>query len=63
MCWGLDLRVKPSPSEMLLNLFAGPQRNGAKRTREYRMNAEKRKLEDHDLRSEGCHLPKAEGKG
>ena len=62
-CWGLDLRVKPSPSEMLPNLFAGPQRNGAKRTRKYRMNAERRKLEDHDLRSEGYHLPKAEGNG
>ena len=23
-CWGLDLRVKPSPSEMLPNSFAGP---------------------------------------
>ena len=62
-CWGLDLRVKPSPSEMLPNLFAGLQRNGAKRTRKYRMNAERRKLEDHDLRSEGYHLPKAEGNG
>ena len=62
-CWGLDLRAKPSPSEMLPNLFAGLQRNGAKRTRKYRMNAERRKLEDHDLRSEGYHLPKAEGNG
>ena len=62
-CWGLDLRVKSSPSEMLSNLFAGLQRNGAKRTLKYRMNAERRKLEDHALRSEGYHLPKAEGNG
>jgi len=23
-CWGLDLRVKPSPSETIPNSFAGP---------------------------------------
>jgi len=23
-CWGLDLRVKPPPSEMLPNSFVGP---------------------------------------
>ena len=31
-CWGLDLRVKPTPSEMLPNLSAGPLRDGAKHT-------------------------------
>ena len=62
-CWGLDLRVKPSPSEMLPNLFAGPQRNGAKHTRRYRMNTKKHKLKNHDLRSEGYHLLRAEGSG
>ena len=61
--WGLDLRVKPSPSETLPNLFAGPQQNGAKRTRRYRTNTKKRKLKDHDLRAEGYHLLKAEGDG
>ena len=64
---GLLLGIGPSgqalTSEMLPNLFAGPQRNGAKRTRKYRMNAEKLKHEDHDLRSEGYHLPNAEGNG
>ena len=60
-CWGLDLRVKPSPSEMLPNLFAGPQRNGAKRNRRYRMNTKKLKLKEHDLRTEGHHLLKAKG--
>ena len=49
-CWGLDLWVKPSPSEMLSNSFAGPQREKAKHTRRYRMNTQKRKLKDHDLR-------------
>ena len=62
-CWGLDLRVKPSPSEMLPNLFAGPQRNGAKHTRRYRMDTKKRKLKNHDLRAEGYHLLRAEGNG
>ena len=60
-CWGLDLRVKPSPSEMLPNLFAGSQRNGAKHTRRYRMNSKKWKVRNHDLRSEGYNLLKAEG--
>ena len=59
-CWGLDLRVKPSPSEMLPNLFAEPQRNGAKHTRRYRMNTKKRKLKDHDLR--GRRIPPSEGR-
>jgi hypothetical protein len=64
-CWGLDLRVKPTPSEMLPNLFAGPQRDGAKYTQRYRMNTKKRKLKDHDLRlrTEGYHLLQAEGNG
>ena len=61
--WGLDLRVKPSPSEMLPNSFAGPQREEAKHTRRYRMNTKKRKLKDHDLRYEGYHLLYAEGDG
>ena len=48
---------------MLPNLFAGPQRNGAKHTRRYRTNSKKRKLRNHDLRSEGYNLLKAEGNG
>ena len=61
--WGLDLRVKHSPLEMLPNLFAGPQQNRAKHTRRYRINTKKRKLKNHDLRAEGYHLRKAEGNG
>ena len=60
---GIGPSGQASPPEMLPNLFAGLQRNGAKRTRKYRMNAKRRKLEDHDLRCEGYHLPKAEGSG
>ena len=59
----MDIRIKPSPSEMLPNLFAGPQRDGSKHTRRYRMNTKKRKLKDHDLRCEGYHLLWAEGDG
>src|SRR6185312_15987505 len=32
-CWGLDLRVKLPPSEMLPNSFAGLQQEEGKRTR------------------------------
>ena len=32
-CWGLDLRVKPPPSEMLPNSFAGLQREEGEHTR------------------------------
>src|SRR6185503_20325479 len=42
-CWGLDLRVKPLPSKMLTNSFAGPQREEAKHTRRCRMGTQKRK--------------------
>ena len=56
ICWGLDLRVKPSSSKMLPKLFAGLQRDEAKHTPRYRMNTKKRKLKDHDLRCEGYQL-------
>ena len=48
-CWGLDLQVKPLPSEMLPNSFAGPQREEGKHIRRCRMVTQKRKFKDQDL--------------
>ena len=52
-CWGLDFRVKPPPTEILPNSFAGLQREEGKHTRRCRMVIQKRKFEDQDLRVKG----------